>query len=176
MFTSNKQLVVTAMGTDRTGIVSELTKLVTESNLNILDSRMAILGSEFSFIMLLAGDMASVSRFEFKLPALSQELDLITMLKHTTPRQQGEVLASYEISYKGQDRVGALSTLARFLAERKVDISSLKTDTSKEDEQDMMYGTLLVNIREGLDLDEFKQQFELQCHQLRIDYTMKRLK
>ena len=50
---ANHQLVLTAIGEDRSGIVGELTQLVSDCNCNIIDSRIAILGNEFTFIMLL---------------------------------------------------------------------------------------------------------------------------
>ena len=78
------QLVVTAIGEDRPGIVSQLTKLVSETNCNIIDSRIAILGNEFTFIMLLEGDMAAISRVEYSIPTKSVELGLLTIMKRTS--------------------------------------------------------------------------------------------
>jgi len=43
--------VVNAVGKDRTGIVSELTKLVTDAGGNVGDSQAAKLGSHFSLMM-----------------------------------------------------------------------------------------------------------------------------
>ncbi|MEC8138775.1 MAG: ACT domain-containing protein, partial [Pseudomonadota bacterium] len=68
---TGNQLVVTAIGEDRPGIVSELTKLVSETNCNIIDSRIAILGNEFTFIMLLEGDISAISRVEYNIPTKS---------------------------------------------------------------------------------------------------------
>ncbi len=79
-----QQLVVTAIGTDRTGIVSQLARLVTDCNCNIVDSRMAIFGNEFTFIMLLSGDAAAISKIEYLLPSSAFELDLLTMSKRTS--------------------------------------------------------------------------------------------
>ena len=59
---SNHQIVLTAIGEDRSGIVSELTQLVSDCHCNIIDSRIAILGNELTFIMLLSGDMSAISR------------------------------------------------------------------------------------------------------------------
>ena len=80
---TNQQLVLTAIGEDRSGIVSELTQLVSDCSCNIIDSRIAILGREFTFIMLLSGDMAAISRVEHTLPVKGMELGLLTMMKRT---------------------------------------------------------------------------------------------
>ncbi len=124
-----QQLVVTAIGTDRTGIVSKLARLVTDCNCNIIDSRMAIFGGEFTFIMLLSGDVAAISRIEHLLPGLGLELDLTTMTKRTSAHQRKAVAAHYILEYTGPDRVGTLGTITGLLANRGVYIGSLQSDS-----------------------------------------------
>ena len=48
-------LVITALGADRPGIVNTITRHVSSCGCNIEDSRLAMLGDEFTFIMLLSG-------------------------------------------------------------------------------------------------------------------------
>lgn len=62
-------LVVTAIGTDRPGIVNEVTRHVSGCGCNIVDSRLGIFGNEFTFIMLLSGDWNSLMQLEISLPA-----------------------------------------------------------------------------------------------------------
>lgn len=76
-------LVVTAIGTDRPGIVNEVTRHVSGCGCNIVDSRLGIFGNEFTFIMLLSGDWNSLMQLEISLPLRSQEWELITMMKRT---------------------------------------------------------------------------------------------
>lgn len=80
-------LVVTAIGTDRAGIVNQVVRHVSECGCNIVDSRLAILGNEFTFIMLLSGDWNAITQVENSLPRRSHELELITMMKRTAPPQ-----------------------------------------------------------------------------------------
>ena len=46
--TRNKQLVLSALGEDRPGIIDELSRCVLDSGCSILDSRMAVLGGDFA--------------------------------------------------------------------------------------------------------------------------------
>ena len=78
-------LVVTAIGTDRTGIVNQVIRHVSECGCNIVDSRLAILGREFTFIMLLSGEWNAITQVEHSLPRKSHELELITLMKRTAP-------------------------------------------------------------------------------------------
>ena len=124
-----QHLVVTAIGTDRTGLVSQLARLVTDCHCNILDSRMAIFGHELTLIMLLAGDPSSISRVEHTLPALGLELDLLTMMKRTPVQELPPVAGHYVLSYRGADKVGTLRAITTLLAAHQVSISALRSET-----------------------------------------------
>ena len=49
-----QHLAVSAIGSDRTGMVHELTRVISECGGNISESRMAGLGSEFAMLLLVA--------------------------------------------------------------------------------------------------------------------------
>jgi glycine cleavage system transcriptional repressor len=128
-----QQLVVTAIGTDRTGIVSQLARLVSDCNCNIVDSRMAIFGNEFTFIMLLSGDAAAISKIEYLLPSSGLALDLLTMTKRTSAHKPQPLSKPYQLSYTGPDKVGTLGTISSLLADHQVYIGSLRSETLNND-------------------------------------------
>lgn len=162
-----QQLVVTAIGTDRTGIVSKLARLVTDCNCNIIDSRMAIFGGEFTFIMLLSGDLAAISRIEHLLPGLGLELDLTTMTKRTSAHQRKAVAAHYVLEYKGADRVGTLGTITGLLASRQVYIGSLQSE-SKLDE----YGHSVMHTMMTLELPEGEPAQQIESDVMALVHSM----
>ena len=53
---------MSAIGRDRPGIVADLAELIYESECNLEDSRMTILGSEFAVLLLLSGQDDEVER------------------------------------------------------------------------------------------------------------------
>lgn len=57
-------LVITAVGSDRPGICNRLTQVVTHSGGNIVDSRIALFGKEFTLIMLVSGETNAITRIE----------------------------------------------------------------------------------------------------------------
>jgi len=173
---SNQQLVLTAIGDDRTGIVAELTQLVSECNCNIIDSRIAILGNEFSIIMLLSGDMAAISRIEHTIPVKSMEMGLLTMMKRTSNRSSCEFSAGYTLEYKGLDVAGTLSKVTSFLAEDNIGICSLKSDTYEEDGQLNMCSTLEINVPVDADFDCFKLKLENLCTELKLESILRRIR
>jgi len=172
----SKYLVLTAMGADRTGCVSELTKLASECECNILDSRMAIFGSEFTFIMLLTGDIRAINKIEVKIPQLAHSLDLITMMKRTSSHNQSEFCAGYTLEYTGIDTPGTLSKVTRFFADNNINICSLKSDTYEEETELKMRCELEFNIPVDVDIDQFKISFENLSHVLNVDYIFRRIR
>ncbi|VTM21787.1 Gcv operon repressor [Raoultella terrigena] len=70
-------LVITALGADRPGIVNTITRHVSSCGCNIEDSRLAMLGDEFTFIMLLSGTWNAINLIESTLPLKGAELDLL---------------------------------------------------------------------------------------------------
>ncbi|BAE75002.1 glycine cleavage system transcriptional repressor [Sodalis glossinidius str. 'morsitans'] len=81
-------LVITALGTDRPGIVNTITRHVSSCGCNIEDSRLAMLGEEFTFIMLLSGGCNAIAQIESTLPLKGAELDLLIVMKRTTAQEQ----------------------------------------------------------------------------------------
>ncbi|SUG54573.1 Glycine cleavage system transcriptional antiactivator GcvR [Salmonella enterica subsp. diarizonae] len=87
---SQHYLVITALGADRPGIVNTITRHVSSCGCNIEDSRLAMLGDEFTFIMLLSGTWNAITLIESTLPLKGAELDLLIVMNGhpTAPARQ----------------------------------------------------------------------------------------
>ena len=64
-----QHLAVSAIGSDRTGMVHDLTRVITDCGGNIAESRMAALGSEFAMLLLVTGNWHTLARIESELGA-----------------------------------------------------------------------------------------------------------
>ena len=165
-------LVLTAMGSDRTGCVSELTKLASECECNILDSRMALFGSEFSFIMLLTGDSRAINKIEARLPKLAHSLDLITMMKRTSGHRTFDLVKHYQAEYCGIDQPGILKSMTAFFATRKIDISSLKSAIDPKNNH--MSANILFALTEKVSFEELERDFLELCQQTGVQGFIKK--
>lgn len=76
------------------GIVNTITRHVSSCGCNIEDSRPAMLGEEFTFIMLLSGSWNAITLIESTLPLKGAELDLLIVMKRTTARPRPPMPAS----------------------------------------------------------------------------------
>lgn len=168
----SEYLVLTAMGADRTGSVSELTKLASKCGCNILDSRMAVFGLEFTFIMLLNGDARAINQLEGKLPAIAVELELITMMKRTSGYKSQEFTHHYQAEYAGIDQPGVLKSITAFFANRQIDISSLKSDINQD--TNIMNAHILFSLTETTSIDELENEFLQLCEQINVQGCIKK--
>jgi len=125
-------LVVTAIGTDRTGVVNKVTRHVSECGCNIVDSRLAILGNEFTFVMLLSGDWNAITQIEYSLPRKSHELDLITLMKRTAPHTMGSYPMLAEAEILIHDEPGIVSLCTQFFSDQGWDIHALQSETIQQ--------------------------------------------
>lgn len=159
-------LVFTAVGTDRTGILSEITALTSEFGCNVVDSRMAILGNEFTLIMLLSGTKPAINQFEIRLPLLAHSLQLLTISKQTSEHLPFNISKSADIYLSGEDSLGQLKKLTRFFAKRKIDVSSLKAVTDKA--TGLVKSYISINIPHDVEYSMLEEDFKALCKKLHL--------
>src|SRR5215831_10117581 len=80
---TERYLVLSALGPDRPGLVAEVTDYLTERGVNIEDSRMAVLGGDFGIILLVSGGADRIAAVEADHEALSDQTGLSVMLRRT---------------------------------------------------------------------------------------------
>ena len=84
-------IVISALGSDRTGLVYDLTRVVLDCTGNIVDSRMSALGSEFAMLLLVSGNWHTLAKLETELKKLSDASGITVSVRRTEqrPRAQG---------------------------------------------------------------------------------------
>ncbi len=128
------QLVVTSIGTNRRGMVNQITKLAAEKDLNILYSRMAIMGQEFTYVMLVEGTGGKISRFESAFVQLCTKLDLMSVIKRTENHQKQEIAKTAgHLYFQANDKPGLLAIVTEFLSEQGLRLANLRCEGSTQD-------------------------------------------
>ena len=92
-----QHLAVSAIGSDRTGMVHELTRVISECGGNISESRMANLGTEFAMLLLVSGNWHALAKLETELKRLAEASSLSIHLKRTEPRAARTDMLPYSI-------------------------------------------------------------------------------
>lgn len=152
------QLIVTILGTDSSGILSEIASTVSEAQCNILDSRQAIYGQEFSLTMILEGTQPAITKAECTIPPLCQRLDLLSMMKRTSHHAKQNLAHLIDVEFSGKDTAGQIKAVTGFFAERQGSISAFRqrTFTDKSSGQEMMRCKFVVNVPDTVDFSELE--------------------
>lgn len=127
-----RYFILSAIGGDRPGLVSELARLVLQSDANLEDSRMTILGSDFAVILLCSSASASAGdALAVGAKRLEREHGLTILLRHLEAGPRPAVPAPgtrlFHIEAAGEDKAGIVASICGVLAERGVNIVELST-------------------------------------------------
>eukprot|EP00270_Netrium_digitus_P002095 TRINITY_DN1233_c0_g1_i1.p1 TRINITY_DN1233_c0_g1~~TRINITY_DN1233_c0_g1_i1.p1 ORF type:complete len:389 (+),score=74.87 TRINITY_DN1233_c0_g1_i1:42-1208(+) len=129
---SVRQLVVTASGPDRPGIVSRLCKRVLECGGNVEESRMARLGGVFTILMLVTMDASLPQKAE----ELRKQLLGINGLEVNTDghnlKAKKRNRKFRKISVRGADNPGLVYNVTEYLAGNNINIEDLETSTQEQ--------------------------------------------
>jgi glycine cleavage system transcriptional repressor len=116
------QLIITAVGPDRTGIVGELTSHLHAAGANILDSRMINLRGEFAMMILVDVPDAKLAR---ELPEIAQKMGLRVSIAAQESRARPVEGMRYRLKTYSMDQPGIIARLSSVLRELGVNIEEL---------------------------------------------------
>ena len=125
-------LVVSVLGEDRPGTLHDLARTVRDCGCNVVESRMTVLGSEFSMLLLVCGNWNTITKLEATLPKLEQKLSLTVASRRTNERTPRHDLVPYAVDVVCLDQPGIVFNLANFFAERNIGIRSEERRVGKE--------------------------------------------
>ena len=170
-------LVISSIGTDKPGIVNKLAHACSTNLCNIIDSRMTVLGGEFAVIMMVSGSWDAIAKLEKMLPALSEELELTTTIKHTQKRSSAPALA-YSVSVVALDNPGIVHELAQFFSSRNINIDDLQTGTYSAPHTGTQMFNLSMSIRIPADthIASLRDEFMDFCDELNLDAIIEPLR
>ncbi len=172
---AKQQLIVTILGTDSSGILSEIAATVSEAQCNILDSRQAIYGQEFSLTMILEGTHPAITKAECTIPPLCQRLDLLSMMKRTSHHAKQNLAHLIDVEFSGKDTTGQIKEVTGFFAQRHSSISAFRQRTFVDEQtgQEMMRCKFVVNVPDSVDFDELKTSLTSLFEQLAVSGKVK---
>ena len=126
----NGYAILTAIGSDRVGIVDDLTTSILDKRCNIEESRMSVLGGEFAVMLLLSGASADIASLMEETARLADDLDLHTSMKETTPPKADPHMRPYLIESVSLDTPGIVHSITALLRRHGINIENLETDTT----------------------------------------------
>ncbi len=170
---------LSAIGHDRPGIVADLSELIYECDCNLEDSSMTILGSEFAVLLLLTGEGADIAgRLSAACKRLEWEKRLTVFFRpldsEPIPYRASHRASRYALQAVGVDKAGIVAKLARCLADHRVNVAQLQTQSRREPESGTPIFTvqILMDVPGEVDLEALRERLEVVAGELCVELTL----
>jgi glycine cleavage system transcriptional repressor len=174
-----KYLIISALGTDRPGLVNELSKAVFNCGCNVVDSRMTVLGGDFAIMLLVNGKWNELAKLESALPGVAKRLELTLTTKHTEQRgQTKENWVPYGVEVVAIDHPGIVYHLADFFSRRQINIEELNTHTyaAPHTGTPMFAVHLTIGVPGHMHIASLRDEFMEFCDQRNLDAILEPVK
>jgi glycine cleavage system transcriptional repressor len=169
-----QQLVVCAIGQNEPKLLKTLSKAIIDCGGNIMDSRMTILGGEFTLIMLLSGSWDTIVKIEALLPRLQDQLALTMITKRTESLEKPAHLLPYVVEVVALYHSEIVYEITRFFINRNIHIEDMVTNyyTTAKTDTPMFSLTLAIHIPATTSIATLRGEFMDLCDELNLDSVM----
>jgi glycine cleavage system transcriptional repressor len=170
--------ILSAIGSDRPGLVAELAQLIYDCDANLEDSRMTILGTDFAVILLCSSNTTDAAdRIAVGSKRLERDHGMTILLRSLEGKPRPSVPAPgtrlYRVEAMGEDRAGIVAGLCRVLADRGANIAELTTRSRPGPGGSPHYElTILAEVAESADVRELRDALEAEGDRLVIDVAL----
>ena len=164
-------IVLSAIGSDRTGVVQDISKVILGCGGNVEESRMTTLGSEFAVLMLVSGNWHTLDRLERALEKLSDGDNLTFAIRKTDTPPPREDLMPYAVDVISLDQQGIIFGLANFFASRDIEIADVATRSysAAHTGAPMFAVQMAVNVPASVNLAQLRDDFADLCDRMNLD-------
>lgn len=171
-------LVVAAVGPSRPGLLDAITKVVRDCGGNVADSRMTMLGEEFSMIMLLGGTWDVVAKIETALPRLQESTGLTIVTRRTDARKPSTNLVPYAVEVVSFDHPGVVYEIASFFSSRNINIEDMYTSgyAAAHTGAPMFSLHMTIAVPNNTSIAGLRGEFMEFCDRLNLDSIMEPVK
>jgi glycine cleavage system transcriptional repressor len=128
MMSNDLQLILTAIGPDRVGLVEKISAFISKRGGNIEDSKMAVFCGEFAVIVLIGGDAASLGAISREYLEMEKDTGLTIAFRTPSARKTPDCLP-YRLTASCMDHPGIVYQISGVLRGMGVNIESMETKT-----------------------------------------------
>jgi glycine cleavage system transcriptional repressor len=171
-------LAISAIGSDRTGMVHDLTRTIADCGGNIIETRMSALGSEFVMSLLISGNWHALAKIETEVNRIGEAGLIAIQIHRTEPRPVRADMLPYSVDVVCLDQTGIVASLSGFFSARGVDIAELDTHSyaAVHTGAPMFSLRLVVNVPSRIHLGVLREEFMDFCDQLNLDAILEPVK
>ena len=169
-----KNLVISALGNDKPGIVNELSKAILDQGGNISESRMTVLGGEFAMMLLVSGSQECIDNIISKLEATGEKLNLTLIAKETQAQEADQKRLPYQVTVVSMDHPGIVHNISDFLSSRNLNIEEIETKTypAAHTGTPMFSLEMIISVPADSSVRTLRDEFVTFCDDLNLDASL----
>ena len=156
------------------GMALGASKAIKDAGCSIVDTRMAVLGNECTFLLLVTGTWDAIVKVESSLPRLAERWGLDVATRRTELRDPAPDMMPYTVEVVAADRPGIVSDIAHFFTLRNISIEDIFTTTYRAPHTGTPMFSLHMTISVPTDnsIAALRGEFMDFCDQLNLDSVM----
>jgi glycine cleavage system transcriptional repressor len=156
-------------------MLSAIAETVCEVGCNILDSRQAVFGQDFSLTMIIEGSQAAIAKAEFAIPQTCQKLELLSLMKRTKQHCKQNLEHIADVVIMGENAKGVIKKITAFFAHYTVSVSAFRLTTLQQSpaEPEQMKCKMVVSIPHTISADEVEYYFLVLMRELNLQGSIK---
>lgn len=167
-------VAVTAIGTDRPGIVAAVSQVLVDHQCNLEDSSMTVLRGHFAMMLVVATpDDLDAATLDRDLARATEPLGLVVTVRaiddDAPPSPPGD---EWSVAVYGADRPGIVHAVAHALSELAVNIVDLSTRVLGDLDRPVYAMLLDVTVPSSVDAEHVRHAMERLGTELGVECTM----
>ena len=173
-----QQLIITILGSDEFGVLSTLADTVSGVGCNILDSRQAIYGQDFSLTMIIEGSQSAITQAECLLPQTCQKHNLLSMMKRTKRHCKQNLEHLADVIIRGESTPGLIDQVTVFFKQHNISVSAFRLKFLEKDENDSfgdkhMKCKMVISIPHELEVEKIELALQELLQPLNLQGSIK---
>jgi glycine cleavage system transcriptional repressor len=171
-------IIISAIGSDRTGLVFDVTRVILECGGNVLESRMTALGSEFAMLLLVSGNWHTLSKLESEFRKLSESANINISIRRTEARSARPETVTYSVDVVCLDQPGVVFNLAGFFSSRGIDIGDVTTRhfAAAHTGASMFSVQMVIHVPSKIHIAALREEFMELCDHMNLDAILEPFK
>lgn len=169
----NLSLIVSVVGSDRPGLVRELSSVVTDAGGNWEGSRLVKLSGQFAGMVQVVLPKANLPDLESKLSSLKEKGLQVTVLhSDDIPAPESETGKVISLEVVGQDRSGIVAAISEAIAKLGANVLELATDCKAAawSGETHFFTHATVSLPTSLSEEDLQQQIESIADDLMVEF------
>ncbi|HVT87788.1 MAG TPA: ACT domain-containing protein [Tepidisphaeraceae bacterium] len=168
------QLIISAIGPDRPGLVGELTGHLHDAGGNILDSRMVNLRGQFALMILLEVSDAAAKTLPRDLPGIGTKMGLNVLVSSQGAAAKAVQGLQFKLKTYSMDQPGIVARLTNLLSQHEVNIEELVAhqESAAFAGSSLFVTEMKLTVPAKVPVRKLRSELESLCNELNCDVDL----